>query len=162
MDIRFNLLKPIKRRHASQKASPHKISSIPAGDCLSQTVKHHHSARQEKGFSYEQMALDFLLAQNLVLLAQNLSCRMGEIDLVMQDGQTLVFVEVRYRHSHQFGGAIASITPTKYRKLQRTAYYFLPSLTQRFFCGITPPCRFDAVCIHGDSTEKLWLKNITY
>lgn len=152
MDIRFNLIKPVKRRtHAKNRKTIF----------TEQRAEHLHSPKQEKGWQYEQEALDYLLAKGLILLEQNLACKMGEIDLVMQDQQTLVFVEVRFRRNTHYGGAIASITAHKYHKLQRTAYYFLPYLTHKFFQGKLPHCRFDALCIHGDSTEKIWLKNIT-
>ena len=61
------------------------------------------------GQFYEQQALVFLQQQGLQLVQQNYSCRFGEIDLVMREQQTLVFVEVKFRRSNQFGGAAACL-----------------------------------------------------
>lgn len=146
MDIRFNLIKPIKRLPLSPKKTS---SSLHAKK---------YSAKQEKGFLYEKIALEFLQAQGLSLLEQNLACKIGEIDLVMQDKDILVFVEVRFRKNQDYGGAISSLSPQKIHKLRRTASYFLPYLSQKYFKSI-PFCRFDAICIEGVTQEKIWLKN---
>lgn len=69
------------------------------------------SSTENKGSIAEQRAVAFLQQQNLVLLEKNYRCRFGEIDLIMQDGDTIIFVEVRMRTSQYFGGASASITP---------------------------------------------------
>jgi putative endonuclease len=90
----------------------------------------------------------------LALVQQNYRCRYGEIDLIMQDGSTLVFVEVRLRSRGDFGGAAASIDFAKQAKLVRSAQHYLPALRK------TPPCRFDAVLMHSmDSAGIEWLKN---
>lgn len=73
------------------------------------------------GSEAERSAERFLLQRRLVLLQRNYHCRFGEIDLIMEDGGTLVFVEVRLRGSAVFGGAAASITSFKQAKLLRTA-----------------------------------------
>ncbi len=106
----------------------------------------------DTGRSAEDRALDFLLQQGLRLVERNARCRRGEIDLVMCDGGTLVFVEVRQRSSARFGGAAASIDPRKRARLWRSAQVFLCRYAS------TPPCRFDAVCIDG--TELSWLRHI--
>lgn len=145
MDIRFNLVKPIKRRkHYQRKNMPSTEIKI--------------SALQEKGFYYEQVAIEFLQSRGLRLLEHNLTCKMGELDLVMQDKEVLVFIEVRFRKNQSYGGAISSITPQKIHKLKRTASYFLPYLSAKYFKSI-PLCRFDALCINGDTQETIWLKN---
>jgi putative endonuclease len=78
---------------------------------------------------------------------------MGEIDLIMRDQDTFVFVEVRARTSGNWGGALASINPSKQKKLSKTAEYFL----QTYFRTSTyPPCRFDVIAIKGEQLE--WLK----
>lgn len=158
MDIRFNLIKPIKRR-LKRACTP---TSTLLNDVHTGKGKDlQYSIMQKKGFSYEKEALTFLQNQGLYLLEKNLLCKMGEIDLVMKDGETLVFIEVRYRKNKQYGGAISSITAQKYQKLRRTALYFLPYLTQKHFKGKQPICRFDAIGIHGDETIKEWIKNIS-
>lgn len=105
------------------------------------------------GNSFEDQACAFLQAQGLSLLVRNWSCRFGEIDLIMQDGKYRVFVEVRARSSHQYGGAAASISAAKCRKLQAAANLYLSQHK------LNSPCRFDAVLFEG-TAAPLWLKNI--
>jgi putative endonuclease len=102
----------------------------------------------------EQLAAKFLRQQGLSLLHSNYRCRFGEIDLIMQDSGTLVFVEVRLRSRADFGGAAASIGAIKQSRLRRTAQHYLSTLRK------IPPCRFDAVLMHSaDSAEIEWVKN---
>ncbi|MEM7304034.1 MAG: YraN family protein [Pseudomonadota bacterium] len=77
------------------------------------------------GKKAEDVACHFLLSHGLQLITRNYHCRYGEIDLIMQDNDTLVFVEVRYRKSEAFGGALESIDKTKQRKLVFTANHYL-------------------------------------
>ncbi len=105
------------------------------------------------GQDAEHYAASFLQQHNLILLDQNFRCRFGEIDLIMQDKQTLVFVEVRMRSSESFGGAAASISPGKQKKLLSTARYYLAKLSYE------PACRFDAVLISGADHHIDWIKN---
>ena len=75
----------------------------------------------------------------------------GEIDLIVREGDgTLVFVEVRKRRNAQHGGALASVTSTKQRRIVFAARYFLLKLRQ------PPPCRFDVVAVEGE--DLLWFK----
>lgn len=107
-----------------------------------------------KGSDAEQIAVSYLQNQRLILVAKNYRCRFGEIDLIMRDGTTLVFVEVRMRANEFFGGAAASITPLKQAKLLRTARHYLSELNSE------PPCRFDALLLAGANGEKIeWIKN---
>ncbi|MBX9916191.1 MAG: YraN family protein [Nitrosomonas sp.] len=107
-----------------------------------------------KGSDAEQIALAYLQRQNLVLVAQNYRCRFGEIDLIMRDGATLVFVEVRMRANESFGGAAVSITPAKQAKLLSTARHYLSQLNSE------PPCRFDALLLSGISGQEIeWIKD---
>lgn len=103
------------------------------------------------GAAAEDRAAAYLKRQGLKLLARNWRCRAGEIDLVMQAGNALVFVEVRSRASAAFGGAAASITPTKQGRLIRAAEHYLLQHPSHL------PCRFDAVLIDGDNLQ--WLRN---
>lgn len=106
------------------------------------------------GLSAEMAAARFLKQHGLTLLAQNYSCRFGEIDLIMRDQNTLVFVEVRLRSNVQFGSAASSIHYHKQQKLIRTAQHYL----QSHACN--QPCRFDVILF---STEKQsdpeWIRN---
>jgi len=112
---------------------------------------------QQQGSRAEERAWAHLQQAGLVLLARNLTCRAGEIDLVCLDGQTLVFVEVRERQSGRFGGAAASINTAKQQRLIRAALYWLPSLSERHFYGRVPVCRFDAVALDGSHIR--WIRH---
>ncbi|HET9113029.1 MAG TPA: YraN family protein [Burkholderiales bacterium] len=103
------------------------------------------------GIKAERRAADYLLTQGLTLCERNFRCRAGEIDLVMRDGATLVFVEVRQRSSLKFGGAIASIDSRKQQKIIVAAQFYLSGLSSY------PPCRFDALLIEGDTIN--WLRD---
>ena len=109
------------------------------------------SPKQARGREWEQAALDFLERQGLRLVERNFSCKGGEIDLVMRAGPTLVFVEVRQRADARHGGAAASITPAKIRRLVHAAQVYLQRLPA------TPPCRFDVVAIDGE--QVAWLRD---
>ncbi|WP_456412322.1 YraN family protein [Thiolapillus sp.] len=105
-----------------------------------------------KGEAAEALARRWLQAQGLTFNEQNYRCKSGEIDLVMQDGETLVFVEVRYRSRREFGSAIDSITPAKQQKLLHAAQHYL----QRF--RHTPACRFDIIGIDREHRVQ-WIRN---
>lgn len=106
------------------------------------------------GLAAEKIAATFLTQQGLKLVATNFHCRHGEIDLIMQEGNTLIFVEVRLRSNTAFGSAAASITPQKQQKLIRTAQFYLQQH------AIQSPCRFDAVLMSkADLTQIEWLRN---
>ncbi len=107
-----------------------------------------------KGSDAEQIAASYLQRRHLVLVTQNYRCRFGEIDLIMRDGSTLVFIEVRMRNHEMFGGAAASITLSKQAKLLRTARQYLAELNSE------PPCRFDALLLSGANGQEIeWIKN---
>jgi putative endonuclease len=102
----------------------------------------------------EQQAEQYLQCQGLELIARNYRSRFGEIDLIMRDGTSLVFVEVRMRRNVNFGGAAASIDAHKQQRIIRTAHQYLAGLAH------TPPCRFDAILIDDAKGDNLqWLKN---
>jgi len=115
------------------------------------------TTRQQRGRQAEDLALAHLQRHGLRLVARNFKTPGrggGEVDLIMREPDgTLVFVEVRQRSSTQAGGAGASITPAKQRRIVLAARHFL------LRWGSQPPCRFDAVLIHGPlSTAQLdWL-----
>ncbi|MCE7917869.1 MAG: hypothetical protein DYH16_10130, partial [Nitrosomonas sp. PRO5] len=75
-------------------------------------------------------------------------------DLILKDGDTLVFAEVRLRSHNHYGGAAASINAAKQKRLIRTAQHYLATL------GYTPPCRFDALLFHNlDNGWPEWIRN---
>ncbi len=103
------------------------------------------------GAAAEARAEAYLCGRGLRMLARNWRVRGGEIDLVMQDGAVLVFVEVRARASASHGGAAASVTATKQARLVHAARLYLARL------GRTPACRFDVVALDGERIN--WLRD---
>ncbi len=109
----------------------------------------------------EDQALAFLERQGLILRERNYACKSGEIDLVMQENDTLVFVEVRYRKSARFGSAEESVGYQKQQRLMRTAAHYL----QTFKLTDKHPCRFDIItaqpAVDGNTGTPVacWLKN---
>ena len=108
----------------------------------------------DDGLRAEQLAAAFLQRRGLTVVERNFRCRAGEIDLILRDGATLVFAEVRLRKSGAFGGAAASITAKKQHKLRIAAQYYLQTLATE------PPCRFDALLLDRlDENAVEWIKN---
>lgn len=110
------------------------------------------SPRQRIGRNAESEALRYLKKAGLRLVQRNYTCRYGEIDLIMQDGDNLVFVEVRQRTNPNFGGAAVTVDARKQRKIVRSAEHYLQKLR-----GPTPACRIDVVALEPDNTH--WIKN---
>jgi putative endonuclease len=109
------------------------------------------TARQRIGQAGEDQALAHLIESGLILVARNFRCKAGEIDLIMRESQTLVFVEVRKRASSGFGGAAASVTYRKQQRLILAAQFYLLRFS-------TPPiCRFDVIAI--DNNDLSWIKD---
>jgi putative endonuclease len=112
--------------------------------------------RKAAGALGEELALAHLQAHGLKLITRNYRCKVGEIDLVMLDGATLVLTEVRYRASTDYGGAAASVTWRKQRRLANAAEHLLMKRAdlKRY------PARFDVVAITADAAESKidWIK----
>lgn len=108
------------------------------------------TAAQKSGEAGERSAERLLQSHGLTIVARNYRTRMGEIDLVAQDGDVLVFVEVRLRAGDRFGGAAASIGPAKQRRLAAAASLYLSRLPR------APRCRFDVVTL--ERGEPRWLR----
>jgi putative endonuclease len=109
------------------------------------------TSRQRSGDAAEDAALAFLQQQGLRQVERNFRCQGGEIDLIMQEQDTLVFVEVRWRSSVSHGGALASVTRTKQKRLLLAAQVFLQRYRQ------PPACRFDVIAYDGG--QMTWLRN---
>ena len=111
----------------------------------------------ERGIAAEQQAQQYLQQRGLKLIRSNYNCRFGEIDLIMHDGEYLIFVEVRSRSNRDYGGAAASVTQHKQRKIIRAAKHYLVSVKK--YDKI--PCRFDVISIdhHQQQTEVEWIPN---
>jgi putative endonuclease len=110
----------------------------------------HPTPAQAAGGDAEERAAEFLARRGLAIVMRNYRTRAGEIDLIARDGDTLVFVEVRMRAGGRFGGAAASITERKRRRIVAAARQFLMRIPR------VPPCRFDVVAI--DRGEPEWIR----
>ncbi|GFZ92760.1 YraN family protein [Dyella caseinilytica] len=108
------------------------------------------------GAAFEQRACKELERAGLKLLDRNYTTRYGELDLVMRDGETVVFVEVRHRLHASHGDAAASVTASKQTRLINTAQLWLAAHRQH----AQRACRFDVVSYDGpvDSARMTWLK----
>lgn len=114
-------------------------------------------ARKEAGVAAENAAFHFLTRNGLQPVARNYRCRGGEIDLVMLDGTTLALIEVRYRASQEFGGAAASVTWFKQRRIILAARHLLKM--RRDLRDLA--ARFDVVAITGTDWRQpqiQWIK----
>ncbi len=112
---------------------------------------------RDVGTQFEDLALAHAQKNGLRLIERNFTCRHGELDLIMRDREVVVFVEVRYRRSGAFGGAIDSVGPSKQRRLIKAASLFLqqhPDLSRQ-------PCRFDVIALEGtaEAARIEWLRN---
>ena len=110
---------------------------------------------QKKGLEAEKIACDYLIAQGLRWRESNYSTRMGEIDLIMQEGTCLVFVEVRARSTVLYGSALESITHAKRQKILKTAHCYLQQhkLYGRY------ASRFDVLTLQGTPPIIEWIKH---
>jgi putative endonuclease len=108
---------------------------------------------QAGGKLAETLAAAYLQARGLRLLERNYRCRLGEIDLVLADGRSLVFVEVRLRRNPGYGGAAASITAAKRQRNVRAARHYLAGKPE-------PRCRFDVVLLDSLAPDRIeWIKD---
>jgi len=112
--------------------------------------------RKEKGKLGEDIALEFLKHHGLQVLAQNVRCPLGEIDLVGRDGKTLVFVEVKSRFAKGYGAPQELVSRTKQRRLTLLARWYLKQHRLE-----NQPARFDVVAISWQDAkpEVTWIAN---
>ena len=108
--------------------------------------------RAELGVRAEELCAEMLRRAGLRVLARNWRCRHGEIDLVAEEGGTLVFAEVRYRRDERFGGAAASVTAAKQSRLIAAARLYLSRRPEA-------PCRFDVFLVDGTPASVQWIRN---
>ena len=117
-----------------------------------------NNVRMQRGAAAEELAAQYLQVRGLRILARNLRCKAGELDLVCLDGGVLAIAEVRQRGSAEFGGALASVTLTKQRKITRAAQFFL--LREKEWKNLA--LRFDVLAIEGlpDGAHRIdWVKD---
>ncbi len=103
-----------------------------------------------QGQQAELTARTYLEQQGLKFVAQNQRYRFGEIDLIMRDQQTWVFVEVKFRSSTQFGGALTALSAAQISRIRKAAQQYIQTHK------INAPCRFDMVAIN--TTDIQWLQ----
>jgi putative endonuclease len=115
------------------------------------------SPSQQSGKKCEDLALAYLTKLGLKLIEKNFHSRFGEIDLILQDSETLVFVEVRFRKNQTRGTGIDSINFNKQKKIIQTAKLYLLSK------GLyeQAPCRFDVVGVFYQENQLRchWIQN---
>lgn len=112
------------------------------------------SQNNSSGSAAEELAAAYLQRHGVRLVARNYRCRGGELDLIGLLGDTLLLVEVRLRQGQDFGGAAASITRTKQRRVTLAARHFLAAHPQ----WQRQPCRFDCLLLDQLSPERIeWL-----
>lgn len=112
------------------------------------------------GSEAERFAQTFLEHQGLTLVMKNYRCRTGEIDLIMQDGEELVFVEVKYRSKSQYGAAIEFFHASKKRKFESAVMHYMQ---EKGFNPSVVPHRIDLVGIEGKGQQQQninWLKSV--
>ncbi len=109
------------------------------------------------GKETEALACTYLQAQGLRLLERNFLVPQGEIDLIMEDRQSLIFIEVRFRRNTHFGSGAETVTPSKQRKLLTAAACYL----QRNPRQAERPARFDVVSMLMENSHYSfnWIKN---
>ncbi|MGY2461932.1 YraN family protein [Vreelandella sulfidaeris] len=112
-----------------------------------------HTARA-RGAAIEQIAAQWLAQQGLILITQNHYVKGGELDLVMRDGDILVFIEVKYRTTTRYGHPLETVTYQKQQRLVRAARLYIARN------GLSSPCRFDILAITGKlpNLEFNWAK----
>ena len=110
--------------------------------------------KQQAGSLAEEQACRFLQAKGLIFLERNYRCKMGEIDLIMREGNEVVFVEVRLRKHSYFGDAVESIDCFKQKKIFNTAMNYLQKKNWLDYKN----SRFDIVSIMGSSDIE-WIKD---
>ena len=104
------------------------------------------------GESAEQQAHNFLINKGLKSVCRNFSCKLGELDLIMTDQQTLVIVEVRFRKTDKYGSAAESITGAKQSRIIAATHVYLSTHKTN------GPIRFDVVAMSGNG-EINWIQN---
>jgi putative endonuclease len=105
-----------------------------------------------EGARAEDRCAALLRAAGLVLIERNWRCRHGEIDLIAEEGGTVVFAEVRMRSGGGFGGAAESVTAAKRDRLLAAARLYLSGRAEA-------PARFDVFLVDGESARVQWIRD---
>lgn len=114
------------------------------------------SWRRARGDVAEAAVAAHLARAGLRLVERNVACRWGEIDLVLEDGEVLVFAEVRYRAGDDFGGGAASVDARKQARLAAAARWYLGRHPER----ADQPCRFDVIAVRAEPPFRIdWIRD---
>ncbi|MCF6193292.1 MAG: YraN family protein [Kangiellaceae bacterium] len=113
-------------------------------------------SKREFGDKLEDFAAKQLTIEGLKIISHNYLCKMGEVDIIAKEKNDLVFIEVRYRKSEQYGGSLASVDQKKQRRISMAASHYLQkhNLTNKL------ACRFDVFAVTGiiNHFEYQWIK----
>lgn len=113
-------------------------------------------SKRQSGEHYETLAEQYLIRQGLSSIERNFHSKGGELDLIMQEGTTIVFIEVRYRSNQHYGHAAETVTQSKMHKLIKTANVWL---MEQGKSAHTTDFRFDLVALHQQGKQIEWIKN---
>jgi putative endonuclease len=105
------------------------------------------------GARVEQAAAQLVAKSGMTVVARNYTCRLGEIDIIAQKDDLLVFIEVRYRKQVKFGSGAESVTLAKQRKIIKAAQWYL----QHTWPSAEPACRFDVIAVTGEPLQFDWI-----
>ena len=111
----------------------------------------------ETGKLAENIAFDYLVQRGLSLLTRNYRCPFGEIDIIMEQGNIVTFIEVRYRKNNRYLAPIETINPQKCTRIINTGLHYLQGNRD----ALKKPCRFDVITVSGNlqSPDIMWIKN---
>lgn len=113
---------------------------------------------QSLGREAEEAACQYLTAQHLKILERNYRTRQGEIDIIAQEDDCIVFIEVRYRSSTDFGTSLETVDERKLLKINRAAMHYLH--TKKGYDRMM--YRFDVIGFDHNLSSPQWIKNITF
>ncbi|WP_394244034.1 YraN family protein [Vibrio astriarenae] len=114
------------------------------------------NSKKQSGQHYETLAMQHLQRQGLTLVTRNFRAKCGEIDLIMRDNATIVFIEVKYRQHAKYGHAAEAVTAKKARRVIRTAQLWLMKNNLSLH---STDIRFDVVALHQQGQQLEWYKS---
>ncbi len=118
-------------------------------------IQLHQKQARKTGLAVEQWVATRLQQQGLSLIQSNFQCPLGEIDLIMQHHNELIFFEIKYRKKTLYGSGQEAVTVRKKQRIIKTAQWFL----QKHPHWANAPCRFDVIAVHHTPQEWHWIKH---
>ncbi len=107
--------------------------------------------KRKIGNFYEEAVIEYLSLYGIKIISKNFRCKFGEIDIIGQDKDYLIFIEVKYRKDERFGNPIEAVNETKRRTICKCASYYC------LIHNISKPIRYDVIGVCG--TEITWIKD---